>query len=285
MNGWNYVESNPILYTDPTGQCKGLTGKAREACTTAKKWLQRKVNVITAKFEVVANGCQVLVTNSRLEVVTLYNSGRDRIRYQTGVDDRIDQSSPTIPYTNYQVPFSNPLEAAGLELLGEDQAYLGGDAIDLIRNDPTMVAYEQGLVAEIMSDSRYRREAFSKEWREKKDIQFGGIRYKGVPLFPDQFFHPWRPEYRPTWNVGVDQLTWLVRSTNLKGTNAQVSKGGSITINYYFEDELDFEPNRDWNTPDGAAYNVITGFLRIIWHKSLRATEMKIEANWSSSYP
>ena len=37
------------------------------------------------------------------------------------------------------MPFANVAEAMTLSLLGEDRVYLGGDAIDQIRDDPAWV--------------------------------------------------------------------------------------------------------------------------------------------------
>lgn len=95
------------------------------------------------------------------------------MRNLVGLDNRIDQSSPEVPFTNVKVPFSNPAEAAALSLLGEDQAYLGGDAIDLIRADPAMQAYEQLLVDTIRSDPRYMKKSFNME-RPGRAVGFGG---------------------------------------------------------------------------------------------------------------
>jgi RHS repeat-associated protein len=298
LNGWNYVEANPIRYTDPSGQCWGLTGKALEICERARERVQRKTIEYTTKFEVITNDCQTLVKRVSSKVLASYNSGRERLRNRIGLDNRIDQSMPiiphtNIPFTNYKIPFTggkipipytNLAEAMVLELLGQDRAYLGGDVIDLIRADPAMIAYENELIAAIENDSRYMQEDFIKEFGDK-GRQFGGDRYRGDPMWPDQALHPWRSEYRPTWAVAFNELGVLVRSLTLENTNAQISKDGSFTIYYHFEDELDLEPNRSEETADGRAYNAITTVLGFFWHKGLRATEMETIANWSSSYP
>ncbi len=281
---YQYVGGNPILYSDPSGQCRGLTGKALEVCNQAKGWFLKKVTIATTKIEVVINDCEATVANATSKILIRYDANRERVRNWLGIDDKVDQSMPIIPYTNRKIPFVNSAEAAMLELLGEDRAYLGGDALDLVRADPAQMSYEQKLVAQIMNDPRYRKQAFPVKFPPNDDMQYGGDRYRGAPMFPHQFFFPLSSEYRDTLNVGLNDLSWLIRSVTVEA-NAQVSKSGSIIINYHFEDELDFDPNRSWDTPDGIAYNVISTILRFGWHKGLRATEMKINANWSSSYP
>lgn len=51
MNGWSYVEGNPIVFVDPSGRCRGLTGRAFEVCSAAAiatldaiGWWEKNVN-------------------------------------------------------------------------------------------------------------------------------------------------------------------------------------------------------------------------------------------------
>ena len=291
---YQYVRGNPVNLTDPSGMlgCKGLTGEALEVCEEALEQLQKRVDRLVVdiemKFQVVRNSCQMLVSSVRPRVrilvndaLTYYDNGRDEVRNQLGLDNRIDQSNPTIPFTGIKVPFSNPGEGAMLALLGEDRAYLGGDAIDLIRADPAMIAYEQGLVNSALSDPRYRRQTFS--FRDRGRMQFGGERSNAAPM-RDQILDPLNPDYRATWDVGLNELTWLIRSVTI-GSSVQVTMGGTVNMLHSFEDTLDLRPNRDSNSADGQAYNAITTGLGFLYHDVARGTEMKIEAHWTSSYP
>ncbi len=75
MNGWSYVEGNPIRYVDPSGQCRGLIGKALEACNEAKKWMRLKKSAIVIRVELIRNSCQMLVHNVRSDPKTAAKEG------------------------------------------------------------------------------------------------------------------------------------------------------------------------------------------------------------------
>ncbi|MFN8458791.1 MAG: RHS repeat-associated core domain-containing protein, partial [Anaerolineae bacterium] len=61
MNGWNYVEGNPVNYVDPSGRCRGLTGKAFDLCvravtTAAKSWWWYDSNVNQGMYNYTRSG-------------------------------------------------------------------------------------------------------------------------------------------------------------------------------------------------------------------------------------
>jgi RHS repeat-associated protein len=260
INRYSYVHNNPLRYTDPSGH--GLFDKIKKA---GKKIIK------AGKDWVVDKGKAAASTASGA-----YNSARDGVRNLVGLDNRIDQSLP-------QVSFTNPAEAALLSLMGEDKAYLGGDAIDLIRADPAMIAHEQEIVNDITTDPRYMNESFNVHIPNPDDgIIFGGKRTPGNmrEQFWGQLKHPTTNRYPATWAVAGNELTWLIRKASVEA-DVYVSKDGSFIIDYQLTDEFDLRPNR----PEGDTYNDVTEILGFLYHDILRGTEMDIEAFWTSIYP
>jgi hypothetical protein len=269
MNGWNYVEGNPVRYTDPSGHCR--------LCFIVIEELGEEIRGVIKGVErkIVKDSVRMLL-----------------------FDDRIHQSLPNIPFTNVA-------EGVTVSLLGEDRVYLGGDAINLIRADPAFRKYEQALFTMITSDPRYMQTSFDQPFPLQRNVLLGGKRNTDV-LMKDQLFnqfigHPlsvvlsnpcqllsnprslWTNEYQDTWNVAKNELSWLLRSVNIEA-RAIVNEDGTFTIIYHTEDILDLRPNRKSSDSDSQSYNVITTILGGIYHDKLGATEMIIEVNWSSQF-
>jgi len=210
-------------------------------------------------------------------IIKIYEKARGRVRTISGIDDQINQSSP--PFN-----FSNAGEATLLSLLGEDKAYLGGNAIVRIRLDPEMQAFERAILTDLRSDLRYRREAFHKLYQplndqgEVRPLTFGGFGHPD-PMIPDQLFHPFDPKYKPTWDVAKNELTWLIRHASVKAVG-NAYKNGNILINYQLKDTLDLKVHRNepWNSP----YNLVVSVLGFGYHTVLRGTAMEIEGYWST---
>jgi hypothetical protein len=209
-------------------------------------------------------------------IIELYEKARGRVRTLSGIDDQINQSSP--PFN-----FSNAGEATLLSLMGEDKAYLGGNAILRIRLDPEMQAFERVILTDLRSDSRYRREAFYKFYQplddlgEVRSLTFGGFGHPDNMIY--QFFHFWYPKYKPTWDAGKNDLTWLVRHASVKAIG-NAYKNGDILIKYQLNDTLDLKVHKDepWNSP----YNLVVSPLGFGYHRILRGTAMEIEGYWST---
>lgn len=208
----------------------------------------------------------------------LYNKGKD-VAVSAGnttkgiARDILFNDNPVVdPPGN--IPFANVANATMLSLLGEDKAILGEDAKELIQNDPAMQAYEQEIIADIKADPRYGNEAFEVTFEE--GVEFGGQKADGDMW--DQAKDPLNPEYRDTWEVAGNELTWLIRHAGVKAT-AHVDADGNIKIDYKLEDTLDLEPNRP--DPDDP-YNQITAVLGNVYHDILGGSAMDIEATWST---
>lgn len=198
-----------------------------------------------------------------------------------GLGNRIDHSESDIP-------FANVLEGVALSLAGEDRVYLGGNAIDLIRDDPAFRAFEQKRFTEITSNPLYMETSFQIEFPIENDVRLGGVRNMDVPMKDQLFDSLANPStslarYEDTWNVAGNELSWLLRGVDIN-SRAIVDKDGSFTIIYHFEDTLDLRPNRSSSNSDGVAYNIITSIIGGVYHDLLGATEMKVEAHWSSQF-
>jgi RHS repeat-associated protein len=236
LNRLSYVKNNPLRYTDPTGH--GIWDEIKKGTKRIGSWVLGKASEV-------------------------YNLSRDAARNLI-LDNRIDQSLS-------QVPFTNPAEAALLSLMGEDKAILGGDAIDLIRADPAMIELEQSIIADIELDERYRNEPFSYVV-DPETVAFGGSRAPAD--MREQALAPWKPEYRDTWRVAANELTWLVRAAGV-GATVYVQEDGSFIIDYHLTDRLDLRPNR----PEGNPYNNITAILGLVYHDILELLSNVVDEN------
>ncbi|MCB0374934.1 MAG: hypothetical protein KDD04_03350, partial [Sinomicrobium sp.] len=172
-----------------------------------------------------------------------------------------------------RVPFGNVAEAAFRELAGQGTIALDADAIARVQADPAMQAYEANIVSNIEADPRYGNEAFTYEM--SGGVEFGGQRAPGD--MGDQFRDPLNPQYRDTWNVAGNELTWLLRHANVNAV-AAVDANGAISITYSLYDVLDLRPGEGRSEE----YNKVTEVLGTVWHDILGAEESEITATWTS---
>ncbi len=165
-------------------------------------------------------------------------------------------------------------DAGLLSMLQYDQANLTGAALEKVKKDPAMVARENELVNMAKNDPRYGNEAFTATSSEV--IGFGGERAPGEMW--DQLKDPLNPKYRATWEVAGNELTWLVRNTNVTST-VNVAADGTMTLSHSFSDVFDLRPGDG----RGGAYNTATGVLGTAYHDVLGGNdELRINAEWIS---
>lgn len=168
---------------------------------------------------------------------------------------------------------NNLFDAGMLSMLQFGEGQISGQALEKVKNDPAMVAREQELVNLIKNDPRYGNEAFS-----IKDVDlvcFGGQRAPGDMW--DQAKGFWKEEYRDTWKVAGNELTWMVRNTNVTSA-AQVAADGTITMNHSFSDIFDLRPGGRSH-----AYNTITGITGTAYHDVLGGNDLlHLNAGWTS---
>lgn len=96
----------------------------------------------------------------------------------------------------------------------------------------------------------------------------------------EQLKDPFNPKYAATWEVAANELTWLVRSTNVT-TEVIVLKNGSVTMNHSFIDVFDLRPGKGRSSE----YNRITSFFGFLYHDLVGGNDkMKVKATWTSTF-
>ena len=168
---------------------------------------------------------------------------------------------------------SNIAEAGLLSLLQSDKIVLEGEALNKIKNDPAMVAFDNELIGLAKQDPNYRKRAFS-FIADTKVIEFGGKRAPEDMV--EQAKDPLNPRYRDTWKVGANELTWLVRHASVR-SSVYVSRTGIITITHNLHDQFDLRPTAGRT----GAYNIACQVLGTMYHDVLGGNDkITIEAKW-----
>jgi hypothetical protein len=126
------------------------------------------------------------------------------------------------------------------------------------------------------ANENYGKESFNFE-KEGISVQLGG---KRAPQdMWEQLKDPFNPEYKDTWKVATNELTWLVRSVKVNSA-VNVGADGTITINHSFTDVFDLRPSSGRNS----AYNTATSILGFFYHDVFGGNDqMKISATWSTT--
>ena len=168
---------------------------------------------------------------------------------------------------------SNIAEAGLLSLLQSDKIVLEGEALNKIKNDPAMVAFDNELIGLAKQDPNYGKRAFS-FIADTKVIEFGGKRAPEDMV--EQAKDPLNPRYRDTWKVGANELTWLVRHASVR-SSVYVSRTGIITITHNLHDQFDLRPTAGRT----GAYNTACQVLGTMYHDVLGGNDkITIEAKW-----
>ena len=136
-----------------------------------------------------------------------------------------------------------------------------------------MKSYDESLVKEAKSDPNYGKKPFSYK-KPATQIEFGGVR--APEKMEKQLLDPFNPKYKATWEVALNELTWLIRHATVSST-ISVNKKGIITISHSLSDKLDLRPS-DGRT---RAYNYICTVMGAIYHDVLGGNDkMKVKAKW-----
>jgi len=152
---------------------------------------------------------------------------------------------------------------------------LQGNALQKVRIDPDIVAYEASIVLDAIANEDFKRKAFS--FSTQRSVQFGGDRASDDMW--EQLKDPLNPAYADTWKVAMNELTWLVRSTTVKST-VNVGANGEITISHSFSDVFDLRPSAGRSS----AYNTATEVLGFLYHDVLGGNDqMRVNASWSNT--
>jgi RHS repeat-associated protein len=167
-----------------------------------------------------------------------------------------------------------------------------GDLLEYVKQDPAMIAANAKVLEQLRQEAirLYRKPSGSNiriasfNLTGRWDAEFGGKRAGGNML--DQFLGFWKPQYRATWAVGANPLTWVLRHAG--GTyNARVGVAyncrgyvGTANIDYDLRDKLDLRPHKhkpgDWSVllhPSKNMYDAATIVLGAIYHDALGRTD------------
>ena len=171
---------------------------------------------------------------------------------------------------------SNVAEVGLMALLGYDNLTLTGSALIKVMTSSVSIGNDLALIRKAMSDPRYGNKAFS--FSHKNSLEFGGKRAPGD--MTDQLLGFWKPEYRDTWRVAGNELTWLLRHASVSGS-VNVSADGSISISHSLYDVFDLQasPGRS------QAYNMACTIFGTGWHGILGASSPTINGYWTTTFP
>lgn len=172
---------------------------------------------------------------------------------------------------------------------------LQGEVLGLVQNDPAMVdyqkRYEQYVADEIAKHGYTGPGVYEIESPKEEYLGFGGER--APDNMWDQAKHFWRPEYRPTWGVGANPTTWMLRhaKTTAKTTvyYGNSPKDTYTVTTYTVEDTLDLRPhNHDKHdfgllrNPAKDPYDAATVVLGTVWHDLTgHSDQTKVTATWT----
>ena len=186
-------------------------------------------------------------------------------------------------------------------LRNKSEIILSPDLIELVAADPAMVAFDNELVekaVQLVVEKLYPLRRMEKTFRhlqfseKPRLISFGGERAKANMI--DQLKGFWKPEYRATWRVAGNPLTWMIRNTHVESDiDIYVvfdcgGYEGLVAAEHKFDDILDLRPRRHSKTdlalllrPSSDPYDAVTMILGFIWHDMLRRRDdLHVKANW-----
>ena len=172
----------------------------------------------------------------------------------------------------------NLLEIGVHSLLQSSSIRLEGSILEKVKNDPAILKKQQELIRGIKKDSRYKIKRF--DYTKSFNTQFGGNRARGEMWKQALEFWKWIDEYSDTWEMAFNELTWAVRSTNVKYSYIS-DINGKIIFKYSFSDTLDLRPS--WGSRS-MEYNAICYVLGFLYHDVLGGNdELEITAQWTTT--
>jgi RHS repeat-associated protein len=238
VSSYAYCLNNPVKYIDPTGM-------------GPNEWL-KKLKSCFVDLKKWWNG-DTNYTGSGWG-----HGARQELAEAIGIDNKA----------------SNVATVSVLSQLQFDEVMIAGSALEKIKTDPAMINRENALVELAKSDPNFGNNEFS--FVSKAVVEFGGKR--APEDMWTQAKDPLNPDYADTWNVALNELTWLIRHASVEST-VSVDKNGSITINNVLSDVFDLRPS----SKRSSAYNTATNILGTFYHDIFGGNDqLKIKAIWES---
>lgn len=170
--------------------------------------------------------------------------------------------------------FEETLDAS---LKGYFKAFLGDRLISMVNQDPSMASFQSDLVGlgKTLPEGIYSQPMVSR--------QLGGERNTEVSMkqqFKDLVnpFRDSRKLYPKTWEVATNELTWVLRTVDIKPSIC-VYSDGSIKIEYRLTDKFDLKP--DHNDPD---YDYVTRILGKVYHGIMKGSALRMAGKWNAFF-
>ena len=299
LNLYSYAYGNPLKYTDPSGYFEAPRPDSRYERSRSKRgggaWFLNSTHIVPRTgpsfYDYMMNNMwgdlQDFVTNSSGNLNLTFNGQNalyDAISYvyssAIGVGGLIngvitpEQIDAYEKLSNKNI--SNIAVAGAKALLGYEDLNLTGSALNKVINSPATNALDKSLIERAIADPKYETEAYS--FRYKTGVEYGGKRAPGD--MTEQLLGFWKSQYRATWKVAGNELTWLLRHARVSGW-VSVDKLGTITIQHSLYDVFDLRPSPGRS----GAYRTVTRITGGMWHDILGASEPTINANWRTVYP
>ena len=162
-------------------------------------------------------------------------------------------------------------------MLQSDAICLSGNSLDKVKNDPALIREQNSLINDIKNSSNYKKIPLSNS--DVFSTQLGGQRAKGEMWKQALEFWKWHDEYSATWDMAFNELTWTVRSVEIK-YDYKVDLEGNITFQYWFTDTLDLRPSWGGRSME---YNAICTVLGFLYHDVLGGSdELQVQAYWTT---
>ena len=163
-------------------------------------------------------------------------------------------------------------------MLQSNSIYLTGSSLDKVKSDAAFLSGQQEVITEIKNKSSYKIE--DDQGKGNFYIQLGGQRAKGEMWKQALEFWKWHNEYSATWEMAFNELTWTVRSVEIK-YDYKVNVKGDIAFRYWFTDILDLRPSWGHRSTE---YNAICTVLGFLYHDVLGGSdELEIKAHWTNN--
>ena len=205
--------------------------------------------------------------------------------------------APSISLPSWTRPLDDLGGFALRAIRNEPRIEMKGDLLGLVKKDPALQSYRRRhdqTVADVVK-AHGNHGPGQMTVTTTDDVEFGGTRAPDNML--DQLKHFWSPQYRPTWQVAANPLTWTLRHAQVQATTTiyfgNSPKDTYAVTTYTVTDTLDLRPHNHGNHDFGLLrharsdpYDAVTVVLGTAWHDVLgRSDKTQVTATWTERTP